>query len=127
MDDSGIVDFGVRDIFAECFARNGEAIEVEQFWNFAYFFQYCADAACGINVLDVELTRWRDLADIGASGGDFVYAVEVIFDTRLACDCQRMQDGICRAAHCHIERKGVIHRFGADYVQRLDVFFNQGE
>ena len=108
--------FRIRDIFAEFFARNGKRVEIEQFRDPAYLLEYCADTACRIDVLDVELARWRDLADIWASGGNFIYPLKVVFDSRLACDCQRVQNGICRTAHCHIKRQGVIHRFGADYV-----------
>ena len=37
-----------------------------------------------------------------------------------------MQDCIGRAAHRHVQDKGVIQRFFTDNIERLDIFFDKG-
>ena len=44
---------------------------------------------------------------------------EIVFYARFIGDGQRMQDGIGRAAHRHIEDEGVMQRFFGDDIEGL--------
>ena len=123
---SGFLICGVGDVLAERLAGHGRAVEVQQVRDLADFVEDRADAAGRVHVLDVDLVRRRrDLADVRAAGGDRVDAVEVVLDARLAGDGQRVQDGVGRAAHGHVEHEGVVERLEGDDVERLEVLLDQ--
>ena len=122
----GVLDLGVGDVLAQRLAGHGGAVEVQQVRDLADLFEDRTDAARRVHVLDVNLVgRRRDLADIGAARGDRVDAVEVVLNARLTGQGQRVQDGIGRAAHRHVEHQGVVHRLEADDIERLDVLSDQ--
>ena len=55
--------------------------------------------------------------------GNFVDARHGIGHFGFVREGEGMQNGVRRAAHCHIERKSVVDGFGGDDVTRFDVFF----
>ena len=61
----------------------------------------------------------------GTLSATCVDALERIIDAGFVGERQRVQHGVGRAAHRHVQRKGIVDRFGGDDVARLDVAFDQ--
>ena len=83
------------------------------------------DAAGAVDVLDMIIRRGRHFADAGNAPGDFVNALDVVGDARLARDGERVQDGVGGTAHGDVEHEGVVKRLERGDVARLQVGLDQ--
>ncbi len=114
-DDIGVFDFCRAHLLPDCFTAHRWARGVEK-WRRGDTFQDGHDAACAIDVDDVVGAAGGDLADVRRRGRNFVHALEGIIDAGFAGDGERMEDGVGRAAHGHIESQGVIEGVACDEV-----------
>jgi len=118
---SWIVDLGIADVFAQRLAGHGPAVEIQQARQLGDFLQNGGDAARAIHVLHVIRRRRRDLADVRATLGNAVDALQIVRHAGLARDRQRMQHGVRAAAHRHVEHEGVVERRARDHIARLEI------
>lgn len=68
---------------------------------------------------------WADFAQVRRALGDGIDALKRVFNAHLLGDCQRVQDGVSRAAHRHVQREGVVNRLGVDDLARREIGFDQ--
>jgi hypothetical protein len=79
-------------------------------------------ATHAVDVFEVHLgAAGRDFADIGCGRRDFVQPVQIERDARRVRQGQRMQDCVGRAAHGHIDHKGVDQSLLGDDIERPDI------
>ncbi len=79
------------------------------------------DAAGAVDVFHVPVPGRADLAQVRHPVGHGVDALQRIVDAGFVGQRQRVQDGVGAAAHRHIQREGIVDRFGGDDLPRGDV------
>ncbi len=74
------------------------------------------DTARAAHILDMPLVGGRHLADVRYARTDLVKPFQGIDHTRFPGDGQRVQHGIGRAAHGHVQGEGIVDGFGCHNV-----------
>ena len=126
--DDAAVDVGaflVGEAFAQRFARDGHAVEVEKRLQFAH---HGADAASGVEILHVEFVA--DGFDGGEHGrriGQLVEPVQVELDADAAGDGGEVNDAIGRPAQRQQHTRGILDRFLGNDLSRQDVASDEGD
>src|SRR5579884_723048 len=120
-----VLDIRFGDILAQRSERDGRAVEVEDAGLFREFLQDGADAARAVNIFHMPFVGRADLAQVRRALGDGVDALKRIFDARLLSNRQGMQNSVGRAAHRHVQREGVVNRFGVDNLARREIGFDK--
>ncbi len=67
-----------------------------------------------VDVVHVPRAARRDLRQVGRPVGDVVDPLDRVVEPRLAGDRQRVEDGVRRAPHRHVEGEGVVDRLAGD-------------
>ncbi|OQB36072.1 MAG: hypothetical protein BWY09_02049 [Candidatus Hydrogenedentes bacterium ADurb.Bin179] len=80
------------------------------------FAQDGHDAARAAHILDMPLVGGRHLADVRHTRTDLVKPLQGIDHARFPGDGQRVQHGIGRAAHGHVQGEGIVDGFGCHNV-----------
>ena len=111
----------VADVFAQRFAGDGDAVEIQRARFAGEGFEDRADSAGTIDIFHVIFAGRRDFADIRHARADFVEMGQVEWLSGFDGDGQRVQHRVGRAAHGHIEGEGVFESLVGEDVARADV------
>jgi len=115
----------IADIFAERFAGDGNAIQVQRAGLAGQRFEDGADAAGAEHIFHVVFPSRCNFADVWHPRADFIQMCQREWLARFDRHRKRMQHGVGAAAHGDIERERIFKRLAGEDIAGANVLGNQ--
>ena len=120
-----IFDLTTFDGFSKRRSTDRDSVKMQHACSPLDFIQYCRDAACTMNIFHVPFACRTHLGNVRNLIGHRIDAAQRIIHICFVRQSQRMKNRVGRTAHCHIQSKCIVNRFGSHHIAWLDVAFDE--